>query len=186
MEINIQNMENYISKLNKTIDNFSNNILNIYNELNWANSNWNDFHARLFFTNVNSEKNKLNNTYDELILLKEVYQTIVNQYREIGNKIKINLENRDIILNKFNSFNEKINELLSLYNNLDLSFCSDIAIMLNKQKNELLKIKEELINIKSKIRDVLMKIEEIEKDINLRLSKIDIEIIKQVDINEYM
>ena len=43
MEINVLDLEKNSEKLIKSIDNFSNNILNIYNELNWANGCWNDF-----------------------------------------------------------------------------------------------------------------------------------------------
>ncbi len=186
MEINVSNLEKDSEKLIKSIDNFSNNILNIYNELKWANGCWSDYHSRLFFTNVESEKTKVNNTYEELTQLSEIYKTIVAQYKNIGNKIQVNLENKDIIITKFNSFQDEINELISLYNDLDLSFCKDISIKISNQKEELLKIKENLTLSKEKIKETLVKIEEIEKDINLKLSKINIETIKQADINEYM
>ena len=186
MEINVLDLEKNSEKLIKSIGNFSNNILNIYNELNWANGCWNDFHARLFFTNVESEKIKINNTYDELTLLSEIYKTIIAQYKNIGNKIQVNLESKDTIITKFNSFQDKINELISLYNDLDLSFCKDISIKISNQKKELLRIKESLRLSKEKIKETLVKIEEIEKDINLKLSKINIETIKQANINEYM
>ncbi len=186
MEIDIQTLEKNSSKLIKNIDDFSNNISNIYNELNWVSGCWNDYHARLFFTNVESERIKINKTYDELVLLKEVYESIISQYKSIGNKFKVNLEAKEDILNKFNLFSDKINETISLYNDLDLSFCSDIANKINNQKSKLLKIKENIVSAKTKVKDTLEKIEEIEKNINQKLSKIDIEAIKQVDINEFM
>lgn len=186
MIINIQSLEKNSSKLIKSIDDFSNNISNIYNELNWVSGYWNDYHARLFFTSVESERIKINKTYDELVLLKEVYKYIISQYKSIGNKLKVNLETKDDILNKFNLFNDKVNEIISLYNDLDLSFCSDVASKINSQKSKLLKIKENIISAKTKIKSTLEKIEEIEKNINFKLSKIDIEVIKRVDINEFM
>ena len=86
----------------------------------------------------------------------------------------------------FEMINRNEISINSLYNDLDLSFCNDIANKINKEKRELLKIKENIIASKTKVKDTLLKIEEIEKDINLKLSKIDIEVIKQVDINEFM
>ena len=186
MEINIESLERDSNRLSKSIDDFSNNILNIYNELNWASGYWSDYHARMFFTNVENQKNKITKTYNELVSLNDVYESIISQYKSIGNRFKVNLENKDVLLNKFNTFSEKVNELISLYNDLDLSFCNDIANKINKEKRELLKIKENIIASKTKVKDTLLKIEEIEKDINLKLSKIDIEVIKQVDINEFM
>ena len=55
MEINVLALEKENDRLTKSIDSFYDNVLNIYNELNWASGCWNDFHARLFFTNVESE-----------------------------------------------------------------------------------------------------------------------------------
>lgn len=188
MEINVLALEKENERLTKSIDSFYDNVLNIYNELNWASGCWNDFHAGLFFTNVNSEKIKINNTYNELKSLNDVYTYLIEQYKSIGNKIKVNLEGKDRVINKFNNYREKINELLTLYNNMDLGFCSGstLANKIYKQKQELLKIKEKLIQDKEKIKDIFEKIEEIEKDVNLKLSKIDIEVIKQADINEFM
>ena len=187
MEINVLALEKERERLIKSIESFFDNILNIYNELNWASGYWNDFHARLFFTNVNSEKIKLNNTYSELKTLNDVYTSLINQYKRIGNKIRVNLEGKDKVIAKFNEFRENINELIVLYNDLDLSFCtSTIANKLIKQKQDLLNIKEDLIQDKEKIKDIFEKIEEIEKDVNLKLSKINIEVIKEADINEFM
>ena len=73
MEINVLALEKENDRLTKSIDSFYDNVLNIYNELNWASGCWNDFHAGLFFTNVNSEKIKINNTYNELKSLNDIY-----------------------------------------------------------------------------------------------------------------
>ena len=125
MIINIQSLEKNSSKLIKSIDDFSNNISNIYNELNWVSGYWNDYHARLFFTSVESERIKINKTYDELVLLKEVYKYIISQYKSIGNKLKDTLETKDDLLNKFKLFYDKVNEIISLYYDLDLSnYCT--------------------------------------------------------------
>ena len=187
MEINVLALEKEYDLLTKSIESFYENILNIYNELNWASGYWNDFHARLFFTNVNSEKIKLNNTYNELKSLNDIYTFLIEQYKSIGNKIRVNLEEKNKVITKFNDFREKINELVSLYNDLDLSFCTvTIANKLAKQKQELIKIKEKIVTDKEKVKNIFEKIEQIEKDVNLRLSKINIEIIKEADINEFM
>ena len=57
MEINVTNLESEYNKFNSELETFYNNYLNIYNELNNANNYWQDYHARLFFSNVNGEKN---------------------------------------------------------------------------------------------------------------------------------
>lgn len=186
MEINVTNLESECNKLNSELEIFYNNYLNIYNELNNANSYWQDYHSRLFFSNANSEKNKVNNTYNEINELKNIYKYLIDEYKSIGRKIKVNLDGKDEIISKFNNFHDKINELISIYNSLDLAFCPSIANKLNNQKDRIVKIKEEMLSSKNKIKKILEKIESIEDEINVRVSKMNLEEIKEVDIKEFM
>lgn len=186
MEIDIASLQKESDILNKQLEKFTDSFLNIYNDLNQASNDWQDYHARFFFTNVNTEKSKVNNTYKELIALQEIYLYLVNQYKVLGNKINVNLDNKDDIFSKFNNFKEKLDELVSMYNDLDLSFCPDEAAKINSQKKQLLKIKSDIYNSKDKIKETLEKIEEIEKEVNLRISKINIEEIQETNINEFI
>ena len=89
-------------------------------------------------------------------------------------------------VSKFNNFHDKINELISIYNSLDLAFCPSIANKLNNQKDRIVKIKEEMLSSKNKIKKILEKIESIEDEINVRVSKMNLDEIKEVDIKEFM
>ena len=188
MEINIANIEKECSTLKKNIDSFYDNVLAVYNELNWVRGYWDDYLARLFFTSVNSEKTKVVNTYNELESMCNIYQSIVERYKSIGNKIHVNLEEKDNVLAKFNNFYDKISEIISSYNNLNLGFCAgtSIANRLNRQKQDLLKIKASLNVYKEKVKSTFEKIEEIERDINYEITNTSIEEIEEADINEFM
>lgn len=186
MEINVTHLENEYKKLNNELETFYNNYLNIYNGLNNANNYWQDYHARLFFSSVNGEKNKVNNTYNEINDIKDIYKYLIDEYEFIGKKIKVNLDGKDEIVSKFNNFTDKVNELISIYNSLDLSFCPSIANKLYNQKDKLVKIKEEMLSSKNKLKEVLEKIESIEDEVNLKISKINLEEIKETDIKEFM
>ncbi len=186
MEINVGLLQKEYINLSKQLETFYDSYLNIYNDLKEANSAWQDYHARLFFNSVNNTKIKVNNTYDELSSLKDIYLYLINQYKSLGNKIKIDLKAKDEIIFNFNNFNDKLNELISLYNSLDLSFCPNEAVKLNKQKEELIKIKSYIIKSKEKVKDVFNKVETIENEVNLKLSKIDIESLKEITINEFI
>ena len=188
MEINVGNIEKECSTLKKNIDSFYDNVLTIYNELNWVKGYWDDYHARIFFTNVNSEKMKVVNTYNELKSVSNIYEFMVERYKSIGNKIQVNLEVKDNVLAKFNNFYDKVNELISSYNGLNLGFCagSSIANRLHRQKRDLLKIKASLNVYKEKVKSTFEKIEEIESDINYKISNTSIEEIKEANISEFM
>lgn len=188
MEINVANIEKECSTLKKNIDSFYDNVLTIYNELNWVRGYWDDYHARLFFTSVNSEKTKVVNTYNELESICNIYRSIVERYKSIGNKIHVNLEEKDNVLAKFNNFYDKISEIISSYNNLNLGFCAgtSIANRLYRQKQDLLKIKASLNVYKEKVKSTFEKIEEIERDINYKITNTSIEEIEEADINEFM
>ena len=188
MEINVGNIEKECSTLKKNIDSFYDNVLTIYNELNWVKGYWDDYHARIFFTNVNSEKMKVVNTYNELKSICNIYESIVERYKSIGNKIQVNLEEKDNVLSKFNNFYDKVNELISLYNDLNLGFCasSSIANRLYRQKQDLLKIKASLNVYKERVKTTFETLEEIERDINYKITNTSIEEIEEADINEFM
>ena len=188
MEINIANIEKECSTLKKNIDSFYDNVLAVYNELNWVKGYWDDYHARLFFTNVNSEKMKVVNTYNELKSVSNIYESMVERYKSIGNKIQVNLEEKDNVLAKFNNFYDKVNELISLYNGLNLRFCvgTSVANRLYRQKQDLLKIKASLNVYKERVKTTFETLEEIERDINYKISNTSIEEIEEANISEFM
>ena len=188
MEINVANIEKECSTLKKNIDSFYDNVLTIYNELNWVKGYWDDYHARLFFTNVNSEKMKVVNTYNELKSVSNIYESMVERYKSIGNKIQVNLEEKDNVLAKFNNFYDKVNELISLYNGLNLRFCAgtSVANRLYRQKQDLLKIKASLNVYKERVKTTFETLEEIERDINYKISNTSIEEIEEANISEFM
>ena len=84
MEINVSSLQDEYDKFNEEVENFYNSFLNIYNDLNNANSYWQDYHSRLFFSSTEREKNKVNNTYNEINNLKQIYAYIIEEYKTIG------------------------------------------------------------------------------------------------------
>ena len=186
MEINVDYLEQIYNELSKSISSFEDNYLNVYNTLKDVENNWYDYHARLFFNNSAIEKNEINRSIIELYELSDTYKNLINQYKQIGNNIYINLNNKNDILNKFNNFLNIINEIISFFYSLDSSFSSSITYKINKERNRVMEIKKRTINAKNRFKTICDKIENIEKEVSLKLSKINVEIIKEADINEFM
>lgn len=181
MEININSLKQELSALNKLIEEYNINNLNMYNTFSSTTPYWIDPHSILFQNNINFEKIKVTKTYNEMIELKDIYNYMITSYQNIGDKIKINISGRENILNKFDNIISMINSIINKYNNLDYSFANvNIITMLNKEKTELNQTKERIINLKTDIYKKFNYIENIEREIALKISRINIEYLEEI------
>ena len=119
MEINIGHLKTELSNLNKLLEEYNINNLNMYNELSKTGSYWIDNHSIMFSNTISFEKLKVNKVYKEMKELKEIYQYMIISYQDIGNKIKINISGREDVLNKFDNITSMINKVINEYNNLE-------------------------------------------------------------------
>ena len=186
MIIDVNNIKDEIVKLNDLLDKYKDNYLNLYNEINNASSYWNDLISVKFFDSCKIEKIETKTTLEEIKSIIDIYNYILEKYQEIGKKIKFEIKNRDIVINGFNNYIIKVDDLIREYNSINFNCNIKISNMLNDQLYKLKNNRKILNNIKDKVKDIFDNIEEIEKEINLRLSKINIDIIKEIDISIFI
>jgi len=186
MQINVSNIKLEVLKLNKLIDEYENSYLNLYNEMTKASTYWQDNHSINFFSNVDFEKNKASITLEEIKSVRDVYNLLIKKYQSIGNKIRYNPKNLKRLLIIFDTYNDNIDDIIRCYRNLDLSFCSYERRKLNQQRQTLQNTKQILNQIKNNIINIINKIEEIEQEINLKISKINIEAMKENSVSDYI
>ena len=186
MIIDVNNIKDEIVKLNDLLDKYEDNYLNLYNEINNASSYWNDLISVKFFDSCKIEKIETKTTLEEIKSIIDIYNYILEKYQEIGKKIKFEIKNRDIVINGFNNYIIKVDDLIREYNSINFNCNIKISNMLNDQLYKLKNNRKILNNIKDKVKDIFDNIEEIEKEINLRLSKINIDIIKEIDISIFI
>jgi len=186
MEINVSNLKTEVSNFNKLVEEYEKIYLNLYNELSSVSFFWKDNHANLFFEHISFEKLKISKSFEELITLKNQYQYIIEKYQTIGNRIIFDLNNRNDIINKFDTYISGIDRIVQSYESLDLSFCREFVSSINHQKTTLIKEKSQVGELKNKVIEMLNKIEEIEKEIKLKISSINIEILKETAINDFI
>ena len=186
MIVHVDKIRVELDKYNNLITKYENAYLNLYHELNSASLYWNDGNSPKFFENVDSEKNKVSNSILELKSVRDVYFYIAESYEKLGNRISFDLKYQDSIINKFNLYIDKLDKIITLYNELDLTFCAEEANLLRTELDKLDHMKYSVTALKEKVRKIFMQIEEIEKEVHSRLSKIDIEIIKKKEINEFI
>lgn len=187
MEIKVSDIKQEIDSLSGLIEDYELTYLNLYNVVNNMSFSWEDHYADLFFTDVEKEKIKVANTVDEIKKIKDIYIYLVNKYNTLGNKIIFELKNKDYVLKKIDSCLSQFDSIIKSYQGLDLNEIS--GGIRNSIANELSKIKENkkrLEKYKTEVKNIITYIEETERNINLKISSIKIEIIKEQNIEEFV
>lgn len=185
--VNVIEIDKELSNLNSLIDDYELNFMNLYKELNDTSTNWVDQKSKKFFDSIQKEKNKEINFFTEIKSIREIYKYIVMKYKDIGNLIKVKISDKDLIIEKYVKTIGEVDEILTLFKGLEVTGCTeDEKENINKQVERLNSVKTNLIDSKIKVKKLLENIEDIEKEINYKLSKIDIMAIRDYDISEYM
>ncbi len=179
MEIKLEKLEVENDKLKQLLNEYENDYLNIYNELELNSSIWEGEEANEFNNKVETDKTKVKNTYEELKKLDDVYNCLINEYQSIGQNIFFDMDKKD----ELNAFFEKtlasIVSVIDYYDIIDTSFCPAEASIINQQKSEIKQIEKDIFKIKQDTKSTFEKIDKIERTIDSRLSSIDIEYIKE-------
>lgn len=185
MEINTAKMQTELLKLKQLLKEYEENQLNLYNELSSSSLFWKDPHAQKFFDVVLEEKNKVHVAVEELNSLEELYTYLLEKYQALGVKIQFDLDSEDAIVERFNTFLNKINSIIRDYNALDVSFCPNEAGLIMEERDSLASVSENIENIKQSVKKTFAQIEEIEQEAQAKISKIKIQIVKETELNEY-
>lgn len=186
ISINSFEIEKELIYLNKLLEEYENNYLMIFKELNSSSFFWKDGKADLFYKEIPKELEKNRNYYQEIKSVKDLYNFILEKYKQIGDKISIDLNSQESILEKFNNIIELSKEILSSYKHLDTSFCEEEKQIINDYKETLKSLITSLIEEKNKIKDLFNNVEDIESQINEKLANIKITYFKELEIDSYI
>lgn len=170
MKINIEKLKINIDKYNNLLEEYENTYLNFYYEAEANNQYWYNSTANYFFALIEEEKKENKIFYEELYSLKLVFDYLIDNYQTYGKKITLDLENKDIIINKLNNY--KINDISNLLNDIDI-------INIEKSKTKLKNIDKNILEYKETFKKTCNNIEKIEEKIKLKLSKITISPIEE-------
>ncbi len=186
MIVNISSLKQEIGKLKNIIDKYEETNLNIYNAFSYASSFWSDINSKKFFSDIESEHQQVNKIIEEFNEFQDIYQYIIDSYEKIGNYCKYDLNYKEKVISAIESYIEKLKIVIKYYNQLDLSFCADIASQILGEKAKLMtnleKINSSLYNIKKFYEEI----EEIDQQVNSKLAKLNIDIIQENIIDEYV
>ena len=182
MIINVKNIEKNINDLNKLVAIYENNLLNYHNIFSEINKFWIGDKAIRFFDKTNIEQQKINNNIHELKSLISIYQYIVNEYRNIGNNIIIDLRKKDLVNANFDEIIGNIRKIISLYNNIPAVYTN----LIYNQKKYFIDLVEIFEYLKKRYNAILDEIYIIESNVKVKISKINIVLIKESDIRNLL
>ena len=186
MEVNVEKIKVELEKYNRLIDDYEDLYLQLYFELNYSSSYWNDGNSFNFYEKIKKDKNKITLAITELKEIKKVYEYIIDSYERFGNKISFNLRRKYNVLEKIDNYLIELDKIIKLYEELDYENLVEEKIILDNQKDTLLKLKNRMTEMRENVKDLFDKLEEIEKNIHYRISKISIEKLKIQDINDFL
>ena len=168
--VNVENLEILISKLSKLIEEYENNFLSIDREYDIIKENFKSKKMQLFYNELEDGKVK---TKKVIVTLKEflkLIQEIYNRYKEIGNNINIELDSKEIILNKQEEIKKNYERVINISNSLQESE-EKVTVL-----REVIKIKKEekkFLQIKNEIENFYVNIDNIENDIKAIIEKVE-------------
>lgn len=186
MEIQVSRIKEELNELNKLIENYQLNYLNLYNIVNDMSHYWQDHYSNLFFKDIEVRKLEIDNTVSEINNIKNLYNYLIYKYENIGNNIKFNLSNKESIYNKIDNCLNQYQSIINSYNSLDLSFCGSEVNSIGSQISRITNAKNILSNYKEELRNIINYIEETEREITRKISEINIEDIKEQEIEKYV
>lgn len=182
MIIDVKDLKQEATKRTQIIKEYEGIYLNLYNQLIDVTNYWEDKQALQFKEKIEKDKQNIKQFIEEVKTLEETYQFIIEKYEALGQEIKINLAEKNAIINRFNTCQTKITNIINKYNSLNLSFCPPEKAMIQKEKNILYNDKKNIEQVKEKIITYFNNIENIEKEITSKIAKIEISIINENSI----
>ena len=168
-----------MNSIDKTINEYESNILNLYNQLLSTSIYWKDKRSLKFNEKVTLDKKQANIKLLELKSTEEILKYIISKYENIGQKIKFDLKGKEKINKLLDDYILQLEKILDQYEQIDLSHFNELRVKLTKQELVLKELKNNMKTIKDNINEKFNKLEEIELQIAQRLNKIKIEYIKE-------
>lgn len=186
ININSSEIEKELIYLKKLLKEYEENFILLFKELESSSLFWKDGKSELFFDVLPKEKIKCNNYYQELTNIEEIYTYILEQYKSIGNKVNVDLTYQESIISKFNKIINNLEYIKTLYEHLDISFCTEEKGIIIKEKSELENIIDLIKSEKKEIKKLLETIEKIELEITVKINSLKTTYIKEFEIDNYV
>ena len=184
MKIDVSKLKQEISKLSKLEEDYESIYLTYYNRIVDVESEWNNIYEKRLLQNVEIEKKQMNLICNDLNDIKTLYSYICNKY-SFCNKININLDKEEMIINEINNCINRLKRIRNLCNSVSTRDMDRYKIKaLNDIKYKINMELEKMLTLRNNIHNMFNKVKEIENDIKVKVSEFSLCIINETDISE--
>ena len=175
IDVDISLLRDLIKSYSNTLKKLEQNNTDIIHNFNELGKYWQDTNILKLKESSNLETQRMLKLEENIKLQLDFYSYVSIEYKRIGEKIKCNLESRDLIDSKIGSIIDLINTIINQYNELgDISYY-DRAYIIENQKEEMNNLLESFKEIRSNIYDKYEDIKNIETSLEDRLKDVDIQ-----------
>lgn len=164
IEVNIENLELFISKLSKLIKRYENAFYAINREYDNIKENWQSEKNFVFYKKLEEETIFNKKIVASLKQYLKTMEFIYNRYKEFGDNINIQLDDKERIIESQKEISDSFNKIINICNSSSNKTLS----------SELRKLKEEykkFLEAKNGIENFYDEIETIENDIHDAVEK---------------
>ena len=182
MEIHIDKLKTTVLQLNHCIEEYEEIYMNFYHVVSSSSFFWNDERSKKFFDNMYIEKNHVKRSIDELHTVKEIYGEIISNYEQIGNRMKVQLKEKNNVVSHFNQYLDQIQLCISICKKIPLATYPEVSSLISREHAQLMKIYEETEDLKDRLVQLFDRMQEFEDQINKKVSQLQIQ--KMTDIRE--
>ncbi|MBQ9011193.1 MAG: hypothetical protein IJ093_00905 [Bacilli bacterium] len=186
MEIHIEALKKEINNYNRLVNDYEKCKLNLYNVLGQTSSAWHDGISGKFINRVAKEKVEADNILSQITSVLDVYKFILSRYESFGNKIVFDLGMQAAIRGSFDKYIASLDSVIYRYNTLNLGFYPNEIYQILNQKGRIISVKNDVVLVRDKTMHIFQQLEEIEREVANRIARINITIVKEDDITEYM
>ena len=184
--VKVDEISSELSSLNAIVNNYEENYKMIFKELDGLKTSWyDDNYAKSFYDDViieNYQNKEHNNNIKEII---NIYEYLVEKYKNIGTKVEIDLKYIDSILEKFNKRISETRDIINQYKGIDTYYCPRERNYINKQIKDLRATITSMRKNKQEYKDLFDTILNIENNVKEKLAKIELYPIKELIEDKY-
>ena len=173
-----------IGVIDNLIDSFDEIELSMYTKVMGLKDIWNDGYTSSFYEAIENEKNNFDVLIQDLRKFNNIYKFIYKKSTKYGDRIQVDYTNAHNIHSKYNSCNQKFYSIDSLYSNLDLSHCSEVASEIQSQKAKFRNTQRYLDRYVDKLNDAIDDIKNMEYDVITKTLDLDIFGIESINYGE--
>lgn len=173
VDIDIKQLGSLATEMNSLIDEVEEAELNIFNQLKDATVNWQDGNSVVFEEQIRNEKKETRNFLVALQNNRKLYQTVYDEYKSIGNKLHINMEKKDAIINAIDDAIAKIDSALYEFDRVERSFYYYELGLINNERANLAGARKQLKELRNKVNDIYKKVKSSEERIASKIAKLE-------------